>query len=429
MVRHCGFCLPRIAITNHIGFIAADGLGTNIPVFAPSVPTLTDANIVICKHKIKSPHIGVDKSFFDKYPKNKNIKMPKNKKIIKFGVIGAGKIGSYHARTIANLPQAELIGVCDADSVRAQRLAWKYNCLPYSKYKDLIEKSDAVVVAVPTELHMEVGSCALSKKVHCLIEKPIASTEEQARQLLKLSEKKDALLQVGHSERFNPAIAESFKHIKNPRFVTIQRLGPYDPRMQDIGVVLDLMIHDIDLILTMFAEPIISFDAIGASIVSDHEDIANVRFRFKSGAVADVTASRVSFEKTRFMRVYQESAYISVDLINAKVKKYAKKSATVKSLKDIEITYPPVGTQMPIQAEILHFIDCIHKMKTPWPSGERGLEAVALALDITDQLQRYEVPKIKESKKAKPGRMMSDMGKAAKVIIDETLHNIGIDKT
>lgn len=355
--------------------------------------------------------------------------MPKNKKKLKFGVIGAGKIGSYHARTLAGMEGVDLIGICDADAMRAQRLAWKHNCLPYKNYKDLIPKTNAVVVAVPTELHKKVGSFALSNKVHCLIEKPIASTEQEARELLKLSDKKDALLQVGHSERFNPAIVEGFKYIKNPRFITIQRLGPYDPRMKDIGVVLDLMIHDIDLILTMFDEPIVSFDAIGASLLSAHEDIANVRFRFKNGAVADVTASRVSFEKARFMRVYQQDAYISVDFMNAKVKKYTKKSAVVKSLKDIDVTYPKINHQMPIQAEIIHFIECIDKMKTPWPSGEKGLKAVALALDITDELQRYEVPKVRESEKAKPGRVVSDIGRAAKVIINETLHNIGIDKT
>lgn len=355
--------------------------------------------------------------------------MPKKNKSLKFGVIGAGKIGSYHAKTLSELKAVQLVGICDADSMRAQRLAWKYNCLPYTNYKDLIPKTDAVVVAVPTELHMQVGSYALEKKVHCLIEKPIASTEEEARKLLKLSEKKDALLQVGHSERFNPAVTESFKHIKKPRFITIQRLGPYDPRMENIGVVLDLMIHDIDLILTIFDEPIVNFDAIGASLISDYEDIANVRFRFKSGAVADLTASRVSFEKARFMRVYQENAYISVDFLNAKVKKYTKKTASAKSLKDIKVTYPKIEPEMPIRGEILHFIDCIQKMKTPWPSGERGLAAVALALEITDELKKYEIPKAKESAKAKPKRMVSDVGKAAKIMINESLRNIGIDKT
>ena len=355
--------------------------------------------------------------------------MSKPNKILKFGVIGAGKIGTYHTKTLAGMPEAKLVGVCDSDAMRAQKLAWKYNCLPYTNYKDLIPKVDALVIAVPTQLHMEVGSFALSKNVHCLVEKPIASTAEEARKLLRMSESKSALLQVGHSERFNPAVMEAFKHIKNPRFVVIQRMGPYDSRVSDIGVVLDLMIHDIDLLLTIFDEPIVSFDSVGASVISDHEDIANVRVRFKSGAVADITASRLSFEKARYMRVYQESAYISVDFMNAKIKKYTKKREAVKSLKDVEVTYPKITPTMPIQAELLHFIDCIHKMKTPWPSGEKGLQAVAMALDITDELQRYEIPKAKESNKAKPGRMVSDLGKAAKVIMDETLHNIGIDKS
>lgn len=362
----------------------------------------------------------------DKKEKAKvNEEQPKK---IKFGVIGAGKIGTFHTRTLASMPEAELIGICDADSMKAQSLAWEYNCLAYDNFENLIPQVDALVVAVPTQFHEKVASVALEKGVHCLVEKPIASTMEEAIKLLELSKKKDILLQIGHSERFNPAVVEGFKHIKNPKFIIIERLGPYDPRMSEIGVVLDLMIHDIDLLLTMIDSPVVSFEAVGARVFSKHEDIANVRLKFENGCMAEVTASRASMERSRYMRVYQDNSYLSVDFMNIRVKKYEKTSAEIKNIKDIKVTYPEIKKQMPIHGELLHFIECIRTMKTPWPSAERGTKALELALAITHEIKLYNASYVKNPRGNNPIRVVSDIGKATQIAISETLKNIGLDK-
>ncbi|MFA5162399.1 MAG: Gfo/Idh/MocA family oxidoreductase [Elusimicrobiales bacterium] len=355
--------------------------------------------------------------------------MPEEKKKIKFGVVGAGKIGTYHVRTLSKMPDVELVGVCDSDSMRAQSLAWKHNCVAYTNQDDLLSQVEAIVIAVPTEHHKQVGMAALNRGIHCLVEKPIASSMDEARELLKASESKDVVFQVGHSERFNPAVTEAFKHIKSPRFIVIERAGPYDPRMSAIGVILDLMIHDIDLLLTLMDSPIMSFEAVGASIFSKHEDIANVRMRFKNGCIADVTASRASMERARYMRVYQESAYVSVDFMNARVKLYKKKNPVVASLKDVDVIYPPVAKQQPIAAEITHFIDCINHMKIPWPSGERGSRALHYALEFTERLARYELNRAANPEPQGPVQVASDIGKAAQVAISEALGTIGLDKS
>ncbi|MFH1620183.1 MAG: Gfo/Idh/MocA family oxidoreductase [bacterium] len=354
--------------------------------------------------------------------------MTKQKKL-RFGVVGAGKIGTYHVRTLAKMPQVELVGVCDSNLWRAQMLAWRYNSVAYRNYQDIISQVDAIVVAVPTEHHAEVGTAAMEKGVHCMVEKPIAVSMEQARQLLEISQQKNVVLQVGHVERFNPAVVETMKHVKDPRFITIERLGPFDPRVASIGVILDLMIHDLDILLTMINSPVESFEAIGASILSPHEDIANVRLRFQSGCVADVTASRVSMERARRMRIYQPENYISVDYVSSRLKIYQKKNPVVQSLKDVDVIYPKLEKTEPIREELVHFIDCINKAKKPWPSGEGGIRALKLALQIADELQRYEISHPKNPNH--PSHLFQslvDLGKITSVMMEETLKDSGINK-
>ena len=192
---------------------------------------------------------------------------------MRFGVIGAGKLGGFHANTLSEMPEVDLVGVSDPNLLHAQVLAWRHNCVAYKTVEELLSQVDALVVAAPTEYHAEIGIKALGAGVHTLIEKPIADSEEGARRLLELSEKNKVVLQVGHSERFNSAVVETMKHVKNPRYITIERLGPYDPRVAATGVTLDLMIHDLDILLTMIDSGIEKFEAIGASLLSSHEDI------------------------------------------------------------------------------------------------------------------------------------------------------------
>ncbi len=355
--------------------------------------------------------------------------MAENEKKMRFGVVGAGKLGGFHTRTLSKMPEVELVGVSDPDLMRAQVLAWRHNCVAYKTVEELLTQVDALVVAAPTEYHAEIGIKALEAGIHVLMEKPIANSEEGARKLLELSEKNSVVLQVGHSERFNSAVVETMKHVKNPRYITIERLGPYDPRVAATGVTLDLMIHDLDILLTMIDSEIEKFEAIGASMLSNHEDICNVRIKFKNGCVADVTASRASMEASRRMRIYQQDSYLSVDYVSARLKIYTKKNPVINSLKDIDISYPKLERKEPIKEELYHFIDCIKTSKTPTPSGEKGLKALRLALEITDQMRRFEVSGSKaEEAQESFSRSLSDIGKATKVLVEEGLKNAGIDK-
>ncbi|HNW42959.1 MAG TPA: Gfo/Idh/MocA family oxidoreductase [Elusimicrobiales bacterium] len=356
--------------------------------------------------------------------------MAEKEKKMRFGVVGAGKLGGFHSKTLSNLPGVVLVGISDPDLVRAQSLAWEYNCVAYKNHEELFSQVDALIIAAPTEYHAEIGIKALEAGKHILMEKPITNSEEGARKLLELAEKNKLVLQVGHSERFNSAVVETLKHVKNPRYVTIERLGPYDPRVAATGVTLDLMIHDLDIILTMIDSEVEDFEAIGASVLSNHEDIANVRLKFKNGCVADITASRATMEASRRMRIYQQDAYISVDYVSARLKIYTKKNPVVRSLQDIEVTFPKLERKQPIQEEILHFIDCIKTSKTPAPSGEKGLKAVRLALDITHKMRRFEVssPKTEEGSESL-SRSLADIGKVAKVLVEERLKSSGIDKS
>ncbi|MBI4348994.1 MAG: Gfo/Idh/MocA family oxidoreductase [Elusimicrobia bacterium] len=321
---------------------------------------------------------------------------------IKLGVVGAGKIGSHHARILSKLPGVQLVGVCDVNLWRAQLVAWRCGSVAYRNHDDLLRQVDAAIIAVPTELHYPVGRAALSAGVHVLIEKPLAGSLEEAKGLLALSEEKKVVLQVGHVERFNPAVLEAIRHIRQPRFITVERLGPYDPRVAQIGVVMDLMIHDLDILLTLVGSEVESLEAIGASLLSKHEDIANVRVRFKTGCIADVTASRVSLTKSRKIRVFQEDSYVSVDYAGGSLKVARKKAPVIKSLADVELTSPKLDKSEPLKNELLHFLDCIRHNRKPWPSGEHGIEALKLALQITEELERYELSDHKQTRPILP---------------------------
>ncbi|MGC9070093.1 MAG: Gfo/Idh/MocA family oxidoreductase [Elusimicrobiales bacterium] len=338
-------------------------------------------------------------------------------KKIRFGVIGAGKIGSYHARTLAGIEKAELVGVADVDLLRAQSVAWGNNAVAYRDYKDLLGLVDAVVVAVPTHLHKEISEVAIEKGIHCLVEKPITDSLEDAKYLAQLSEKKGVILQVGHVERFNPAVIEAAKYVKKPLYINMERLGPYDPRVSGIGVTLDLMIHDLDILLWLVNSEVESIDSIGASIFSRFEDISNARIRFKNGTVADVTASRITFEKIRRMRIYQDEEYISVDYISSRIKIYKKAVPEPKSLSDIEIITPKIEKRLPITEELKHFIECIENARKPLTDVYKGTTALKLAIGVCENMKLYRMPKGSLHNTSKDGRV-KDIIEAAKGIIE-----------
>ncbi|MBI2788139.1 MAG: Gfo/Idh/MocA family oxidoreductase [Elusimicrobia bacterium] len=341
---------------------------------------------------------------------------------IRVAVVGAGKMGTHHARALSKLSDVELVGVCDTNVWKAQLAAWQSNTVAVRDYKDVLGRVDAVIVAVPTPLHYEVGKAVLEAGAHCLIEKPLASSVDEAKELLALSEAKELILQVGHIERFNPAVLEAVKHIRDPRYITVERLGPYDPRMSHIGVVMDLMIHDLDILLTLVGSEVESIEALGANLLSGHEDISNVRVRFKTGCVADLTASRISLTKSRKLRAFQKDSYISLDYGNTALKVYRKKSPVIKSLKDVEYLSPKLSSTDPLRNEHQHFLDCIRHNRKPWPSGERGVEALKLALQISEELDRYELSGHAGSRSLIPS-WAQDLGKIAKSVGKDILRS------
>ncbi|OGR90804.1 MAG: hypothetical protein A2V88_02330 [Elusimicrobia bacterium RBG_16_66_12] len=341
---------------------------------------------------------------------------------IRVAVVGAGKMGTYHAKLLGKTPEVDLVGVCDTNVWKAQLAAWQSNTVAIRDYRDVLGRVDAMVIAVPTPLHYEVGKAALEAGAHVLIEKPLASSVDEAKELLALSESKKLVLQVGHIERFNPAVLEAVRHIRDPRYITVERLGPYDPRTAHIGVVMDLMIHDLDILLTLVGSEVESLEALGANLLSGHEDIANVRVRFKTGCVADLTASRISLAKSRKLRAFQKDSYISLDYGKGSLKIYKKKSPVIKSLADVQILTPKLTGVDPLKNEHLHFLDCIRHNRKPWPSGERGVEALKLALQITDELQRYEVSGHASSRSLIPS-WAQDLGKIAKTVGKDILRS------
>lgn len=347
-------------------------------------------------------------------------------KNIRFGVLGAGKMGAVHTRTLAELKNAGicLIGVCDPDLMRAQKVAWQYNCTPYSKPEELLPQIDAAIVAAPTPLHHKLGMLCLENGLHTLIEKPLADTMQQARDLIRLAKRKELVLQVASAQRFHPAVVQAVPFIENPLFITINRSGPYDPRLANISVVLDVMIHDLDLLLTLVHSPVTSLQATGLSIFSNHEDVANVRIGFANGAVADLTASRASFERARNMHVFQKNAYISVDFMNARVKIYKKEKPVIETMQDITVQFPKAETQPPLTAQLMHFIHCIQTSRTPAAHSDTGLQALELALKITEKMNRFDIPKTTHLHTPKPLQMMGDVARAAQIMLDETLGHI-----
>ncbi|MBQ2219536.1 MAG: Gfo/Idh/MocA family oxidoreductase, partial [Elusimicrobia bacterium] len=303
---------------------------------------------------------------------------------IKIAVIGVGSLGQHHARILSTHENAELIGVVDADAKRGESIAKKCNTASFTDVKEVMDKIQAAVISVPTPYHYDIAKQLLQAGIHCLVEKPFTETVEQSTELIRIARDKNLILQVGHVERFNPAIIAATPYVKEPKFIEVNRLGPYDPRTSHIGVVLDLMIHDLDMLLNFVKSKVVSFEAVGAKILSEHEDIAKVRIKFANGCIADVSTSRVTIDKYRKIRIFQKDSYISVDYAGKSLKIYQKKPnvSVVKSLLDIDVIKPKVQTGEPLAYELTHFLKCVIEGKKPLVSGEQGRDALELAHDI-----------------------------------------------
>jgi predicted dehydrogenase len=308
-------------------------------------------------------------------------------KTIRTAVIGVGSLGQHHARILANHPLSELVAVVDADIKRSQKIAALYGKPALENHIDLIGKVDAVVISVPTPFHHKVAKDLLQAGIHCLVEKPFTSTVEEAQELISIAREKNLVLQVGHIERFNPAVVAARPYITCPKFAEVNRLGPYDPRTSHIGVVLDLMIHDLDILLDLVKDKVVGLEAFGAKIFSAHEDIVKARLRFANGCIADVSASRISLDKYRKIRIFQSDSYVSIDYAGKSAKIYKKRSEIVKGLSDIEIIKPKLKEEEPLFFELDHFLTCVAEGKKPLVTGEHGRDALELAFEILKGLK------------------------------------------
>ena len=311
------------------------------------------------------------------------------KERIRTSVIGLGHFGSFHAQKYAQLPQSHLVAVVDADGDRARQAARKHGAEPLTDYRQLFGKVDAVSIVVPTQMHFDVALACLEAGLHVLVEKPITETLDQADRLIRTAAERSRVLQVGHLQRFLLQRLGADTVINDPLYIESTRIAPYKPRGTDVGVTLDLMIHDIDLVLALVRSPIVLLDAVGAPVVSPTEDIANTRLRFSSGCVANITASRVSLKTERKMRIFQRDAYVSLDLHNRKfvVMRKGSGKAWFPGLPPIDRIEKSFGEGDDLEAEIGSFLDAVASGKPPLVTGEDGRRALEAAMRITESLQ------------------------------------------
>ncbi len=306
---------------------------------------------------------------------------------IKTAVVGTGYLGKFHAQKYASLDRSELVAVCDIDTTSAEKYAEAFNCRAITDYRQLVGLVDAVSIATPTTFHHELGTFFLSNGIHVLMEKPISTTLDQADELIALAHANKRVLQVGHLERFNPVIKYIEPQVGAIRFIESVRLAPFNPRGTDVNVILDLMIHDIDLIQYLVKSPIVDIRANGASVISPTADITNARIEFENGCVANVTASRVSFKTERKMRIFQNELYMSLNLHDRRADIYKRGAGTMlPGIPKVLHEAKKFKKSDAILEEIDDFLKAIQTGSRPVVPGEAGKEALAAAIQITQTL-------------------------------------------
>src|SRR5450631_3420202 len=306
---------------------------------------------------------------------------------IRAAVVGVGYLGRFHAQKYAQLADCSLVGVVDNQAQTASRVAAEVQAPAYSDFRELLGKVDAVSVVTPTPTHYDIARAFLESGAHVLVEKPITETSEQAERLIGVARQRGRVLQVGHLERFNPAILAAETLLTRPRFIECHRLAPFRERGTEVNVVLDLMIHDIDLVQMIVGSPVASFDAIGTPVFSAEIDIANARLRFENGCVANVTASRVSLKTERKLRVFCDDAYMSLDL-QQKILTVIRKGTGVGAdgMPQVAIEENTYQQGDALKSEIEAFLEAVASGKPPPVTGEDGLLALRTALSIAEQV-------------------------------------------
>ena len=310
-------------------------------------------------------------------------------KKIRAAVIGVGYLGRFHAQKYAQASGCELIAVADARQQARDQVGGELGVRTVADYRELLGSVDAVSVVTQTPAHFEIARDFLNAGAHVLVEKPITETAEEARELIALAARQKRILQVGHLERFNAAILAAEPYLRTPRFVECHRMAPYRERGTDVNVVLDLMIHDIDIVQTIVGAPITSIDAIGTPVFSEEIDIANARIHFANGCVANATASRVSVKTERKLRIFEDDAYLSLDL-QQKILTLIRKRPASEPPGPLPVTIDEQNLDQgdALKAEIESFLDCIRTGRPPVVSGEAGLMALETATRITEQVTK-----------------------------------------
>jgi predicted dehydrogenase len=332
---------------------------------------------------------------------------------LRVGVVGAGSIGRNHARVLSEIADVQFAAVCDTNAHTASEIAGNFGVKAAASLDELASLVDAATVATPTPTHFEIAKFLLERGKHVLVEKPITETTDDARTLSRLAHERGLVLQVGHIERFNPALAALEARLTQPRFIEASRLSPYPGRSLDIGVVLDLMIHDLEIILHLVRSPVRSIDAVGVPVLSRGEDIANVRLRFENGCVANVTASRISQDRLRKIRVFQQDAYLSLDYqkqegyllrlaregekessLLGKLLGVATDATIVTEFAGRKIVREPVEVEKgePLRHELGAFLECARAGAEPKVSGREATAALELAIEITRMIEEQPSP-------------------------------------
>jgi predicted dehydrogenase len=304
---------------------------------------------------------------------------------LRVGVIGVGHLGQHHARLLSGMPDAILVGVADIDAARADQVGSRYGAAGMTDWRDLIGRVDAVSIAVPTAVHCEVALGCIEAGMAVLVEKPMASSVLEADRMIDAAASRGITLGVGHTERFNPAAAAALPFVSQPRFIEVHRLGTFPGRSLDIDVIFDLMIHDLDLLLTSVGSEVVDLEVVGVNVLTPKADIANARIRFASGCIANLTASRISREKVRKARFFQQDAYVSIDFGAREAEMFRLVRGNGRPV--IEGGPLPVGADEPLQRELADFVRAVCDGRSPAVSGSAGREALALATRIADAMQ------------------------------------------
>jgi predicted dehydrogenase len=304
---------------------------------------------------------------------------------VKIAVIGVGHLGRHHARILATLPDVELAAIVDLNHERANRVAAEHRTRAFTDWRDVATSVDAVTIATPTETHSAIAESLLESGIHVLVEKPMTRTTAEADRLIAAAAKGGATLAIGHTERFNPAVAAARTFVREPRFIEVHRLGTFPDRSLDIDVVFDLMIHDLDLVLDFVGGEVTTIDAVGVPVLTSRIDIANVRLRFSGGCTANLTASRISRDRVRKIRFFQRDSYVSIDYSAQELEMW-RLVPQPGAMPAIEGGRMDVQQEEPLQRELADFAAAVRQRRPPGVSGAEGRAALALAEQIVERM-------------------------------------------